>query len=212
MECVHCSKTYQSKSSLHHHQKTNKTCLSIQEKLGLEISDHMLSCPFCDIKVSSKFRVENHLLSCKKKKEVDNNKKTKHVQEQFEIQLKCKDDKIKELQDTINMLRNELQLYKEKNRETDKEKPHKKIQIPKAIKKMVWNLHVGSSVAETVCLCCQQEQITMLHFHCGHVVPESKGGLNTIENLRPICGPCNMSMGTQHMKDFIRTFFNREMI
>ena len=127
MDCIYCSKTYQSKSSLHHHQKTNKTCLNIQEKSGIEISEHMLSCSFCNKKVSSKFRLENHLLSCKKKKELDNNSKrveqTKEIQEklqeqfedelekisfelrnqkeEFEYELRIKDEKIKTLEAQI---------------------------------------------------------------------------------------------------------------
>jgi hypothetical protein len=33
-------------------------------------------------------------------------------------------------------------------------------------------------------------------FHCGHVIPKSKGGKKTLENLRPICANCNSRMGS----------------
>ena len=233
MECEYCKQTYSTSSSLFCHQRTAKSCLKIQEIKGVikkERKDFI--CIYCKKWFTSKYNMEIHHGSCKIKikedaflltkkhileetenkiEEVSNTFRNKQVE--VEHKLRSKDDTIKDLQKTIKdleeanlMLRNELQSYKEK------EKPYKKVQIPKTIKKMVWNLYVGSTVAETACLCCQQETITMLQFHCGHVVPESKGGLNTLENLRPICGPCNMSMGTQHMKDFIRTFFDREMV
>ncbi len=32
-------------------------------------------------------------------------------------------------------------------------------------------------------------------FQCGHIIPKSKGGKKTLENLRPICANCNARMG-----------------
>ena len=57
------------------------------------------------------------------------------------------------------------------------------------------------------CLCCKKEKIDIRNFHCGHVIAESKGGDLTIKNLRPICAPCNASMGTMSMNDFALTYF-----
>jgi hypothetical protein len=36
-----------------------------------------------------------------------------------------------------------------------------------------------------------------------HVIPKAKGGQNTVENLRPLCGSCNSSMGTRNLNSFI---------
>ena len=40
--------------------------------------------------------------------------------------------------------------------------------------------------------------INVFDFQSGHDIPESKGGLTVLENLRPICHQCNMSMGNQY--------------
>ena len=42
-----------------------------------------------------------------------------------------------------------------------------------------------------------------MDFECGHVKAKTNGGKNSVENLRPICGICNKSMGTNHMYDFM---------
>jgi hypothetical protein len=40
-------------------------------------------------------------------------------------------------------------------------------------------------------------------WHAGHVVAESKGGGPTnVQNLRPVCISCNMSMGSKNMMEF----------
>ena len=34
----------------------------------------------------------------------------------------------------------------------------------------------------------------MFDFHVGHDKPESKGGTLSVDNLKPICARCNLSM------------------
>jgi hypothetical protein len=79
--------------------------------------------------------------------------------------------------------------------------------IPKHIKTLVWNKYIGRETVEAKCLSCKQEKIDMRNFHCGHVLAEAKGGDLTINNLRPICAPCNLSMGTKSMNEFTQEFF-----
>lgn len=43
-----------------------------------------------------------------------------------------------------------------------------------------------------VCLKCGKNEVTM-----DHIVPVSKGGRHSIENLQPLCGSCNSSKGTK---------------
>ena len=83
----------------------------------------------------------------------------------------------------------------------------KKKQIPKALKKLVWDTWVGPNVGCTKCLCCKHEEIRQIEFHCGHIISESTGGETTVENLRPICAQCNLSMGAMNMNQFINIYF-----
>jgi 5-methylcytosine-specific restriction endonuclease McrA len=86
------------------------------------------------------------------------------------------------------------------------EKSKKKEAIPAAIKTLVWNKYIGEKVAEAKCMCCRVTTISMRHFHAGHVLSEKYGGGVTVDNLRPICANCNLSMGSANMADFISKF------
>lgn len=89
--------------------------------------------------------------------------------------------------------------------------PQKKKAIPRHVKTIVWNTWVGEDISKTKCLACGVTEIHVQHFHCGHVLAESKGGETNVKNLRPICGNCNLSMASMDMTDYVR-FFGREMI
>jgi hypothetical protein len=86
---------------------------------------------------------------------------------------------------------------------------YKKKTIPKALKKQVWDTWVGSSVGETNCLCCGHEKVRQIEFHCGHIMAEVNGGKTNVENLRPICAQCNLSMGSMNMIEFKKKFFSK---
>jgi hypothetical protein len=87
--------------------------------------------------------------------------------------------------------------------EIKQSKPKKSISA--SLRQKVWNQHIGLSVGETLCKCCNTNIISQLRFHCGHVIAEACGGETTLENLRPICEKCNLSMGTQNLNDFAQT-------
>ena len=67
--------------------------------------------------------------------------------------------------------------------------------IPTAIRQQVWLTYAGP-VFQTKCLVpwCKN-LMSVFDYHVGHNIPESKGGLTEISNLRPICSRCNLSMG-----------------
>ena len=92
----------------------------------------------------------------------------------------------------------------------DQNKDYKKKSIPKSLKKMTWDKWVGKDVGTVKCLCCNHQEIRQIEFHCGHVVAEKNGGHTVVENLRPICAQCNLSMGTMNMNDFKKMYFKKK--
>ena len=82
----------------------------------------------------------------------------------------------------------------------------KKASIPKAMKRLVWDTYIGEDVGKALCLCCKHSYIRQIEFHCGHVIAEANGGKITLENLRPICAQCNLSMRTTNMDEFMKMF------
>lgn len=81
----------------------------------------------------------------------------------------------------------------------------KRPSIPKRVRELVWNTYVSPYLAAHRCFCCKKNMIRMTEFHCGHVIPHARGGSLSVENLRPICQSCNLSMGTRTMIEFIET-------
>lgn len=83
--------------------------------------------------------------------------------------------------------------------------PVKKEKIPASVKNAVYATFIVETTISGIqmCWCCRVEPITKANHDCGHIIPESKGGKINLDNLRPICGNCNSTMGTKNMKKFI---------
>jgi hypothetical protein len=64
-----------------------------------------------------------------------------------------------------------------------------KARIPAAIRAHVMTAHAG-------CVACGSREAN----HCGHIVPESKGGKMTKENFVRLCESCNTTQGAVHVK------------
>jgi 5-methylcytosine-specific restriction endonuclease McrA len=71
-----------------------------------------------------------------------------------------------------------------------------------AVREAVWRRFVGEDF-ETKCYTGCGSTINCFTFYCGHVIARSRGGLTTVENLRPICSTCKRRMGTEDMNEFI---------
>lgn len=84
---------------------------------------------------------------------------------------------------------------------TADKKPKKKA-VPKVVRDLAWAKWIGDDVAKTKCMCCGINEIKMNSFHCGHIMAEVNGGKTTVDNLRPICAACNLSMGAENMDEF----------
>ena len=83
---------------------------------------------------------------------------------------------------------------------------YKKQSISSTLKRKVWHTYIGQTMGQHKCLCCNLTYITQMSFHCGHIIPESKGGETILSNLLPICQNCNSSIGSKHMADFMKRF------
>lgn len=82
--------------------------------------------------------------------------------------------------------------------------------IPAPVKRDVWAKYIGDEKGIGECYCCGNKNIEKNQFHAGHVIPEHHGGPTTVENLRPVCATCNLSMGTQNMNYFIQKHYPRK--
>jgi hypothetical protein len=72
---------------------------------------------------------------------------------------------------------------------------NKKKTISKKLKEEVWIKHFGEIFSAKCPISWCSHKITVFCFDAGHNIPESKGGRTAIDNLIPICGECNRSMG-----------------
>ena len=77
-------------------------------------------------------------------------------------------------------------------------KLYRKATIPKAIREQVW-LQTFGKVYENKCyISWCKNIISVFDFHVGHDQPESKGGTLDVNNLKPICARCNLSMSDNY--------------
>jgi len=75
-----------------------------------------------------------------------------------------------------------------------KAKKGKKAKIPKAIREQVWLKSFGKEFEHECYISWCKNTINVFDFHVGHDKPESKGGTLSVNNLKPICARCNLSM------------------
>ena len=111
MECEFCKTTLKSLSSLNYHKKTNKKCL---EKQNIILTDKFIPCEFCN-KTFTTQTLKTHLLSCKNKKEQEQDDLLKEKDEIIEEMKKEKDEIIEEnliLKNRILKLETENDIYK----------------------------------------------------------------------------------------------------
>lgn len=76
-----------------------------------------------------------------------------------------------------------------------------KERIPAAVREQVWLLYMGERYQGKCVVDWCENIINVFSFQSGHNIPESKGGSTTIDNLRPICARCNLSMSNNYTID-----------
>ena len=87
------------------------------------------------------------------------------------------------------------------NKVTKKITRRVKLKIPKALRQQVWIQNCGKKFEKECYIHWCKNKINVFNFHCGHNIPESKGGKMNIDNLKPICASCNLSMGDRYTID-----------
>jgi chromosome segregation ATPase len=143
---------------------------------------------------------QNNEMNDLKNKLVNNDVKINNQIDEMKNELLNSSGKIDKQNEELQDLKNKIS--SNKINKCIEIKPKKKA-IPKTLKNKVWNKYIGIEIGQTKCLCCKLTDISQLNFHCGHVISEKYGGELTMENLKPICGSCNSSMGTMNMDEFI---------
>ena len=85
--------------------------------------------------------------------------------------------------------------------------------IPVSLKQNVWVKYNGEVFDAKCYVVWCKNKTTPFNFETGHDVPSSKGGSTTIDNLRPICGSCNKSMGNRYtIQEFSEAFKPIEIV
>lgn len=84
---------------------------------------------------------------------------------------------------------------------------NKRRKLPFGLRSNVWTKYNGEVFnAKCYVKFCNQN-ITPFTFEVGHDIPVSKGGSDSISNLRPICRNCNLSMGNKYtIEEYSNTF------
>ena len=80
-------------------------------------------------------------------------------------------------------------------------KQFKKKKIPSRLRKDVWTEYNGYVFHSKCHIRWCRKSLDVFQFQAGHNIPESKGGSLSINNMRPICGECNNSMGNSYTID-----------
>lgn len=92
-----------------------------------------------------------------------------------------------------------LELTKEKPKTKSKKR---KQTISKILRTRIWKRDFGTQGEGICCLC--GDTLSVHDFEAGHIQAEANGGKVEPNNLVPIHGVCNRSMGTANMADYMR--------
>lgn len=80
----------------------------------------------------------------------------------------------------------------------------KKTPVPKKVKNDSWDIYIGKECGQAYCIVCDRTKIYSNSFQAGHIVSEKHGGKCSIDNIIPVCGGCNQSMGPMNMREYVR--------
>ena len=173
----------------------NEITLTYETQLNMKIGNYI--CELCLYETDRKANYERHMQSFKHLKKLKSR--------ETNIQLSLIEELEKQKQEIERKMLEEIEKQRiELEKQTEKEdKKKQKQSIPKNVRNIVWNHYIGEDIIKHRCLCCKKVLITNTNFEVGHVLSEKNGGTHEINNLRPICGSCNHSMGIENMVEFV---------
>jgi hypothetical protein len=215
-ECEKCGKNFSCKQSLQKHGERKTPCNPILEP-GETLAKYQ--CKRCGsgfshsasmyrhMKKSCKLRNEEEAEKLKECKYQIQNFKVEELSKELESFHQIQENRIKELSDQLEEVKAKLGGAASPTSTADgceRKKKGVKGSLPKALRNATWNKYIGVGVGESFCFCCRLEPILQTNFVCGHVQSRAKGGKDSLENLRPVCGACNSSMGVKNMEDFAK--------
>ena len=164
----------------------------------------MFKCNYCDQEFTLNTNKIRHVKkSCKsinnpKNNELNNELNNNDILEDLKSIIKNYEQYILKYSNTINK--------KSKENIENKENIKNIKNVPKSIKDNTWDRYVGD-IYSINCLCCNYNIIKSNNFHCAHVIPHSKGGKTIVENLRPVCSTCNLSMGQNNLFEWCEKYY-----
>lgn len=215
--CPRCGVGMNLKTNLISHLQNKTPCptkhldISVEDAISMfkknQTKLEQEKCSQCD-KAITKQNMKRHLEVCRKKENLT--KSTSNAVEDVLVQAMMNNEEIQAF--IVQAIDDAMKKHLSTNvgvipLNQNNVKGKKKQKVTHALKVNVWDRYVGDTIGKTKCHCCQNVDITQHNFHCGHVQAEALGGTLHIDNLRPICGVCNNSMGTQNMFEFQREFF-----
>lgn len=74
-------------------------------------------------------------------------------------------------------------------------------QIPRAVREQLWLKTYGETFKNKCSVSWCNNIINVFDFTSGHNIPKSRGGSNSLDNLKPICSRCNLSMSNKYTID-----------
>lgn len=78
---------------------------------------------------------------------------------------------------------------------------NKRQRIPVALREQIWITYIGRKFENKCYIDWCKNKINVFDYQVGHNIPFSKGGGINIDNLRPICNRCNLSMSNNYTID-----------
>jgi len=152
-------------------------------------------------------KIENNKMENNK---IENNKIENNKMENNKMENNKKILKTKQEYKIINKKQKNKKLYNNNKNKTKIKKfsnvdlnlnlhlNNHKESIPKRIRELVWTTYNNETFTHKCFVSWCENKVNVFNFQVGHDIPESKGGTLDIDNLKPICGNCNLSMGNKY--------------